>query len=1209
MTHKPAILIVDDSPENLDTLKHVLINSYKVRPAINGPLALRLANMEPQPDLILLDIMMPEMDGLEVCRRLKQDVATQDIPVIFVTAKTASSDELAGLQAGAVDFITKPINPPIVMARIKTQLTLRYFNREMEEKNYRLNEINERLSDSMELLSASEERFRSLVQTIPDIVYKIDAEGKFTFLNKSIERLGYHQSDLIGKHFSEIILEADVKTSSLDQVIETIGRGTIKPEQKVFDERRTGLRMTVGLEIRLKTKTGQAAELAEIKNLDTTPIKVEVNSTGLYGDVGSDTSYRTRQYVGTVGVIRDITDRHKAQMELQGERKLLRRLIDAVPMPIFFCDGGEHLTFSNKASRVFSPDKAHLPTSTQGLADLFGKENARALHALFEKLLTTPDLPHLREETLLRTSDGMERTVDVILNKFQKADLNGVAIIGVLVDITEQKTFTEELIEARRQAEEMARKAEKASQAKGDFLANMSHEIRTPLNAIINLTHLVLQTALQSKQQDYLIKVESAGNTLLGLINDILDVSKIEADGIELENSPFNLEEVLENLANIINIKSDQKPIEILYDIDAAIPRELSGDAMRLGQVLLNLMTNAIKFTPKGMIILQATLKRHQVPFVDIEFSVQDQGIGIPKDKMDRLFAPFSQVDGSTTRTYGGTGLGLTICKRLVEMMGGKISLKSQEGEGSTFHFWVRLELNDQERRQQIRAPQALLGMHVLIVDDSAVALHVLANICQGLGMHVETAESAETAQRLIQNARQEERHYALIMVDWQLPGMDGAELADAIKERAKDDKHPPKTILITAHDVEHLGDLGQYPSLDAFLFKPITPSMLLETILNVLSFHDRRGVAHRPSRGMIAPEDRLQIKGSILLVEDNEINQEIAIELLEQTGLQVTVAENGQQALDILDAESFDLVFMDIQMPVMNGLEATRHIRKMSGCQDLPIVAMTANAMASDRKKSLEAGMDDHISKPVVPNELIAVVKHWVKRHDQTPRLSEPTPAPPAVNASLHIPGINVIQGLRNVGGNTTLYRKVLLKFSKNQGDACTHMQEHLAANDAKALEETAHALKGVAATIGAQQLSEQAAVIESSSHNADRKDTLAPIIAALSTALTQVIDAIADAFPEAAAESLSLTPSDPDEETVGVESLTPLFTESARLLHVYDSAIEEVVAQLAALRHDANGKEHLAAMQQALDAYDFEKALQILTNWADALQISLDG
>ncbi len=525
---KASILIVDDAPENLDILKRALMDEHMVRPAINGSLALRLAAMEPPPDLILLDIMMPEMDGYEVCRQLKRDIRTQDIPVIFVTAKSDSADELAGLQMGAVDYITKPISPYIVQARVRTHLALRHFNRDMEEKNRRLYEINERLNDSMEQLSASEERFRSLVQTIPDIVYKIDAEGRFTFLNKSIERLGYHQSDLIGQHFSAIIHTADIQDVSLDKVLERIGKGSVNPEQKVFDERRSGLRMTVGLEIRLKTKSGKLDGHFELRNIDQSFLNVEVNSTGLYGDIGSDTSYRNRQYVGTVGVIRDITDRLKMQNAFMEERKLLRQLIDTVPLPIFFFERSGKLIFSNSVFQKFIGIEGKEAEGIN-LDEWMCVEDQPKIQNLLTDLFANPESDRIRQELMLRSCDKLNHAVDVILLKFHRSVQDVPAVIGVFVDMSEQNAFTTKLIESRKLAEEMAIKADMASQAKGDFLANMSHEIRTPLNAVIGLTHLCMQTQVTAQQKDYLSKVSLSANTLLQLINDILDFSKFEA--------------------------------------------------------------------------------------------------------------------------------------------------------------------------------------------------------------------------------------------------------------------------------------------------------------------------------------------------------------------------------------------------------------------------------------------------------------------------------------------------------------------------------------------------------------------------------------------------------------------------------------------------------------------------------------------------------
>ncbi|MBF0124387.1 MAG: response regulator [Magnetococcales bacterium] len=690
--NRPTILIVDDVPENLDVLKSLLMTDYMVRPATNGALALRLARMTPRPDLILLDIMMPDMDGHAVCRHLKSDPLTRDIPIIFVTARSRVEDELEGLQMGAADYITKPISPYIVRARVSTQLELHRIHRELEEKNHRLYEINERLTSSMEKLSASEDRFRGLVQTIPDIVYKIDSEGRFTFLNKSIERLGYHQSDLIGRHFSEIIHEADVKLVSIDDVLKRIGPGTSNPSQKLFDERRTGVRMTMGLEIRLKTKAGKPAEVAEIKNISapTDTVNVEVNSTGLYGDVGIDTSAQLRQYVGTVGVIRDITDRQKTHQALLDERKLLRQLINAVPLPIFFVNRDGNLIFFNEAFRNFKGIGLH-QIETINLTELFNTAACQHLKQLIDSVLAADD-----DSTVVDTCDDIEdgsgqtRSVRTILTKFQRQDPPTSAAIAVFVDVTEQKKFTKELIKARKTAEEMAEKAEVANRAKSDFIANMSHEIRTPLNAVIGLTYLCLQTSLTDKQRDYLNNVSKSAHALLQMLTDILDFANTETGQIVMEEVSFVLDDVLHALMTKFCSKSQKKGVQLLLDNKGGTPYRLHGDARRLSQVLSHLLANAIKFTKSGQVIIQV----EPVAETDIDllfkFSVHDTGIGMSQQQIDKLFQKFSQCDTALNRDHGGIGIGLAMSQRLVALMGGDIKVESTLGQGSQFTFTSR---------------------------------------------------------------------------------------------------------------------------------------------------------------------------------------------------------------------------------------------------------------------------------------------------------------------------------------------------------------------------------------------------------------------------------------------------------------------------------------------------------------------------------------
>ncbi|MBF0153230.1 MAG: response regulator [Magnetococcales bacterium] len=1081
---KPSILIVDDVPENLDILKGILMHDYMVRPAINGSLALRLASMEPQPDLILLDIMMPTLDGHEVCRHLKSNIITRDIPVIFITARSSPEDELAGLQMGAVDYITKPISAPIVLARVKTHLALRNFNRDMEEKNSRLYEINERLNDSMEQLSASEERFRSLVQTIPDIVYKIDAEGRFTFLNKSIERLGYHQSDLIGKHFSEIIHSADVTDASLDKVLEKIGAGTANPEQKVFDERRTGVRMTVGLEIRLRAKSGQAAGVVEIKSIDSPSVHVEVNSTGIYGDVGSETSYRSRRYVGTVGVIRDITDRQRVQKAFMEERKLLRQLIDAVPLPIFFIYGSGSLIFSNDAFRKFTG------VGEEGLEGLFlqevfGARGTPHLAALLTDFLAHPELSRIHQEMDLASGSRKDHAVDVILSKFHRENQETPAIIGVLVDVSEQKAFTTELIQARQQAEELAIKAGQASRAKGDFLANMSHEIRTPLNAVIGLTHLCMLTDLTKKQRDYLTKATLSAHALLQLINDILDFSKIEAGKLAMENLEFSLDEVMSGLVAIVGVNSQEKGLELSIKIDQKVPTHLVGDAHRLRQIMTNLVSNAIKFTGKGEVTVLIEVDEDLRDQVLLKFSVRDTGIGMTQEQRGNLFKEFSQGDSSTTRKYGGTGLGLAICKRLVEMMRGRISVESEPGRGSCFIFTAWFARGS----GMASWPQSLAR--------------------NGQGLRLTPSDALPTAP---------------------LPG-----------------------------DETGAGE--------AFV----------------------RQLSHI----------------ALLLVEDNDINQQVARELLERVQVRVSIANDGQEAVTLATREAFDVILMDVQMPVMDGFAATREIRRTKSREELPIIAMTANAMTGDRERCLQVGMNDHVAKPVVPEELYATLVRWVKKSSAgspgRPVAGDADRDPARTPSLLPVPGIEMARGLSHVGGDVSLYRSLLLRFARSQGGACQQMEHDLERGNMADLELTAHTLKGVAAMIGATRLANMAGRIEKQVRTEPEAAELAELVASTASELAQIVTAIKTLIPPVPDPSCDCGKVSEERCDAPPDVLEPLFQQATRLLLSFDPAVEQVVEKLFPLVRSASGRERLKSIQAALEAYDFEISLSLLSAWAE--------
>ncbi len=689
---------------------------------------------------------------------------------------------------------------------------------------------------------------------------------------------------------------------------------------------------------------------------------------------------------------------------------------------------------------------------------------------------------------LLRPLDNMVDTVHSLEKgeldaRTQLADMGGE--IGVLSRSFDQMAGA--LQQRELELTEAKKDADTANRIKSEFLANMSHEIRTPMNAIIGMAYMALKTDLTDKQRNYLSKIYSSGNALLGIINDILDFSKLESGKVNIDHVSFYLDDIFNNISTMSAQSAEDKQIEMLFYISPSVPQHLKGDPLRLNQILTNLVSNAIKFTENGEIMVSCTAmprEEEQAPSrIGLQFVVQDTGIGIRPEQLERLFTPFTQADGSITRRYGGTGLGLVITKSLVEMMGGSIKMESSEGKGTKVTFTVFLEENI-GKASRWSAPK-LRGMRVLLVDDNETARHVIGSMLSGFSFQVDTTPSASEAFQMIAVADESGTPYSLILLDWRMPNIDGVEAAGYIS-RQMQLKHQPKLVLITAfgRTEEHIA-MSQN-GISSLIHKPVNPSHLLDAILEVMDDASGKNEPVKPATLELPKTPKDILRGAkVLLAEDNMINQELAVELLQDAGITVTVAGNGQIALDILNSgKQFDAVLMDLQMAVMDGYEATRRIRQNPAFDKLPIIAMTAHAMVDEREACFRVGMNDHISKPIEVEAMFNTLARWI-----TPKipLADEQTAAPAMDSSIcdletcSIPGMNFKKALARLGNNKKLLTMTIRQFVQSHSADCKLMEEALREGRNKDAMRIAHTLKGLCAAIGAEDLSEKFAALES--------------------------------------------------------------------------------------------------------------------------------
>ena len=970
-------------------------------------------------------------------------------------------------------------------------------------------------------------RLSTIIDTVMNGIIVLDSAGNITFFSNVAEELfGYDAAVIMGHPMGDLLAEPH-----RENIAEALKDKKLEAERQILGNRH---RVT-------------ALRKGEIPF----SMEIAVNETYLNG---------SRHYVA---VMRDITEELLAQETIEREKERLAEMLETSPIGVGITSSAGIIIYMNEALKKMGMEKGGPPSQP------YDREDFEKLQSKFIKE------GYLSNYEVQLNSNSGKRDILLSLYPYEYDGQN--TRLGWHVDISAQKAVERELAVAKETAEE-------ATRIKSDFLANMSHEIRTPMNAIIGLSHLAMESGLDDKPMRYISKAHRAAENLLAILNDILDYSKIEADRIELEHTRFLLEDIFDNLNGVLGYSLDESELELIFDLSPDTPSAVMGDPVRLQQILTNLANNAVKFTREGDIVIgvrtEGVERGGEHPY---HFWVKDTGIGISEEQQKKLFKDFTQADSSTTRKYGGTGLGLAISQRLTALMGGEIWIESRVGRGSTFHFTVNLERQEQEE-SLLASCGELDSLRILVIDDNGTAREIYQQMLNSFGFSTDTATTPEEGwEKLISPP---DGGWDFVLMDGNMPDRGGTVLARRMEEELPS---PPRVILMTAYAREEvLSRSESTPLIVGVLAKPVMPSTLLNAIQDAL------GIAEmRPKRDISLKNEVAQIKTrlagrKILLVEDNEINQEVARELLTQAGMAVDLAEDGQEAVDMIYAGNYDAVLMDCQLPLMDGYEATAKIRELERFENLPIIAMTANVLSGDKEKSLEAGMNDHLGKPINPRELYKTLNRWIEEEGTSvlPVPSQPA-APDREIEPPHIAGLNYEEALIFLDGNKLLYHKLLGKFLENYASFEEDFLKTREDKDEGAAARWAHSLKGSAGNIGAGVIAEKAEALERALRQNGEEGVLKEAFSSLGESLGQFLGEL---------ENYRAEERGPEPENVPDETFPEKLTVMRAFLTEYDTEAVDFLGDLLPSAGHLSGSPLFKKFVKRVERYEFGEALELL-------------